>query len=171
MVARGIENTRIACGLAARAARRAGWRDRLHIGKFSMRDCARGRISPRRESWFSGKRASRGDAGRDETSFAASAERGPIMSLQEAKLPPGFSWLRGVERPSDQEVDTYAHLIANAEGYPPESMAERLHAEAELQLWTWRAENRTRPPAQRRRLTRSRHQPADEENASSAAAG
>jgi hypothetical protein len=65
--------------------------------------------------------------------------------------PPDFSWLRPSDRPSDQEIDAYAHIIANSEGYPPEPGGMRLHHEAELQLWTWRAMNRTPPKTQRRR--------------------
>ena len=68
------------------------------------------------------------------------------MSLSVSSLPPGFSWLRPAYRPSDQEVDAYAHIIANAEGYPPELCDARLHDEAELQLWIWRTETRQRAP-------------------------
>ena len=71
------------------------------------------------------------------------------MSLSASTLPRGFSWLRPAYRPSDQEVDAYAHIIANAEGYPGESNAQRLHREAELQLWIWRTETKQR--ATRRR--------------------
>ncbi len=66
------------------------------------------------------------------------------MPLSVSSLPPGFAWLRPAYRPSDQEVDAYAHVIANAEGYPQESSGARLHAEAELQLWIWRTETRQR---------------------------
>ena len=62
------------------------------------------------------------------------------MSLAFSSLPPGFSWLNPAYRPSEEEVDEYAHVIANAEGYPAESSAMRLYREAELQLWIWRAE-------------------------------
>ena len=67
------------------------------------------------------------------------------MSLSVSSLPPGFSWLRPAYRPTDQEIDAYAHVIANAEGYPNGSSSSRLHDEAELQLWIWRTENRQRP--------------------------
>jgi hypothetical protein len=72
------------------------------------------------------------------------------MSLSHSSLPPGFSWLRATYRPSDREVDTFAHLIANAEGYPGEASAERLLDEAELQLWAWRTTIRKRPSRPRR---------------------
>lgn len=67
-----------------------------------------------------------------------------VMSLSISSLPPDFSWLRPAYRPSDQEVDAYAHVIANMEGCPPETNAESLYREAELQLWIWRTENRQR---------------------------
>jgi hypothetical protein len=69
------------------------------------------------------------------------------MSRSVTPVPSGFSWLRPAYRPSNQEVDAYAHIIANAEGYPGESSAARLHREAELQLWIWRNETRQRPSA------------------------
>ena len=72
------------------------------------------------------------------------------MSLSVSALPPGFSWLREDYRPSDQEVDAYAHVIANAEGYPSVTSDTRLHDEAELQLWIWRAENLSRTAKTRR---------------------
>lgn len=40
-------------------------------------------------------------------------------------------------RPSPDEVDAYAQLIAEREGCSPESIRN----EAELQLWVWHAEN------------------------------
>ena len=64
--------------------------------------------------------------------------------------PPGFSWLRPACRPTDQEVNAYAHVIANAEGYPSESNRARLLREAELQLWIWRTENRHRASRRQR---------------------
>lgn len=72
------------------------------------------------------------------------------MSLSHSSLPPGFTWLRATYRPSDQEVDTYAHYIANAEGYPTDVERSRLLEEAELQLWTWRTEMRKRAHRPRR---------------------
>ena len=74
------------------------------------------------------------------------------MSFAFSSLPPGFSWLNPAYRPTEQEVDEYAHVIANAEGYPAESNAMRLHREAELQLWIWRAETHQRAPLGERRL-------------------
>lgn len=71
------------------------------------------------------------------------------MSLSVPSPSPDFAWLRPAYRPSDQEVDAYAHIIANAEGYPEESDAARLLHEAALQLWIWRSENRRRPPRRR----------------------
>jgi hypothetical protein len=71
------------------------------------------------------------------------------MPRSVASVPRGFSWLSPLYRPSDEEVDAYAHIIANAEGYPGETNAARLHREAELQLWIWRAENRRRPSKQK----------------------
>ena len=56
-------------------------------------------------------------------------------------LPSDFSWLRPADRPSAREVETYTHIIAHAEGYPPAVAEERLRKEAELQLWIWHAEN------------------------------
>jgi len=72
------------------------------------------------------------------------------MPLSVSSLPPGFSWLRAAYRPSEKEVDAYAHIIADAEGYPPECAESRLHDEAELQLWIWRTEARKRTPRHRR---------------------
>jgi len=74
------------------------------------------------------------------------------MSL--TSLPSGFSWLRPAYRPSEQEVDAYAHIIANAEGHPGESNALRLYREAELQLWIWRTETRQRAAGQSRAARR-----------------
>lgn len=73
-----------------------------------------------------------------------------IMSLSPSALPPGFAWLRASDRPSDREVDTYAHYIANAEGYPTDVERSRLLEEAELQLWTWRTAMRKRARRPRR---------------------
>lgn len=72
------------------------------------------------------------------------------MSLSISSLPPEFSWLRATYRPSDREVDTYAHFIANAEGYPTDVERSRLLEEAELQLWAWRTEMRKRASRPRR---------------------
>ena len=72
------------------------------------------------------------------------------MSHSIPSLPPEFSWLRATYRPSEKEVDTYAHLIANAEGYPHPSSGSRLFDEAELQLWIWRHEMRKRASDRRR---------------------
>ena len=72
------------------------------------------------------------------------------MSHSISSLPPEFSWLRATYRPSEKEVDTYAHLIANAEGYPHPSSGSRLFDEAELQLWIWRNEMRKRTGDRRR---------------------
>jgi hypothetical protein len=77
------------------------------------------------------------------------------MSLSVSSLPPAFSFLRPAYRPSPQEVDAYAHIIANAEGYPPECAESRLHDEAELQLWIWRAEARKRSTDQHARRRRA----------------
>jgi hypothetical protein len=94
-----------------------------------------------------------------ESSLPLGGHLPPVMHLSIASLPPELSWLHPAYRPTDQEIDAYAHIIANAEGIPGESSAERLHREAELQLWIWRTENRQplirrRPadaPASRRR--------------------
>ena len=72
------------------------------------------------------------------------------MSLSLSSLPPEFSWLRATARPSESEVDTYAHLIANTEGYPAPTSGSRLFDEAELQLWIWRNEMRKRAAQGRR---------------------
>ncbi|MGH7956996.1 MAG: hypothetical protein ACREH8_08280 [Opitutaceae bacterium] len=72
------------------------------------------------------------------------------MSLAAYSVPSGFSWLRPAHRPSDEEVDEYAHIIANAEGDPRESNAMRLYREAELQLWIWRTETRQRATSRKR---------------------
>jgi hypothetical protein len=79
------------------------------------------------------------------------------MSLSLASLPPGFAWLLPAYRPSDQEVDAYAHIIANAEGYPGETSAARLHREAELQLWIWRTETKQRVDRRRREAIAFKH--------------
>jgi hypothetical protein len=67
------------------------------------------------------------------------------MPRSASSPPPGFSWLHPAYRPSEREVDAYAHIIANAEGYPGESNTSRLLREAELQLWIWRTETKRRP--------------------------
>ena len=67
-----------------------------------------------------------------------------VMSLGISSLPPEFSWLRASYRPTEAEVDAYAHLIANLEGYPSPTIGSRLFDEAELQLWIWRDEMRKR---------------------------
>ena len=64
------------------------------------------------------------------------------MPLSIASLPPDLAWLHPAHRPTDQEVDAYAHIIANVEGYPEGENTARLHREAELQLWIWCSENR-----------------------------
>jgi hypothetical protein len=74
------------------------------------------------------------------------------MSLSVSSLPRGFSWLRPASRPSPEEVDAYAHIIANAEGYPSEKSAARLLDEAELQLWAARSEKPRRSRAPHRVL-------------------
>jgi hypothetical protein len=74
------------------------------------------------------------------------------MSLNLSSLSPAFSWLRSTYRPTDREVDTYAHIIAYHEGYPTETSGSRLLEEAELQLWIWRNEMRKRPS--REKITR-----------------
>lgn len=63
-------------------------------------------------------------------------------------LPIGFSWLSPAYRPSHDEVDTYAALIAANEGAPPEA-AQVYRGQAELQLWVWRTENHLRPARRR----------------------
>jgi hypothetical protein len=51
-------------------------------------------------------------------------------------------------------VDTYARIITDADGDPPE-FAARHRQEAELQLWIWRNETRQRAePAPRRHRRR-----------------
>lgn len=47
------------------------------------------------------------------------------------------TFVAAVLRPSPDEVDAYARLIAEREGCSPESIRN----EAELQLWVWHAEN------------------------------
>jgi hypothetical protein len=78
----------------------------------------------------------------------------PVMSLSSSSLPSDFSWLRPAYRPSEKEIDTYAHLIANAEGYPQPASGSRLFDEAELQLWIWRNEMRKRSRERRRAADR-----------------
>jgi hypothetical protein len=63
------------------------------------------------------------------------------MAISITSLPPDLAWLHPAHRPTDQEVDAYAHMIANIEGYPEDENTARLHREAELQLWIWRSEN------------------------------
>jgi hypothetical protein len=47
-----------------------------------------------------------------------------------------FSWLSPASRPSEREIETYAHIINAVERHPPERLAEAVR-EAELQLWVW----------------------------------
>jgi hypothetical protein len=63
------------------------------------------------------------------------------------QLPSGFSFLSPACRPTPQEVDTYASIIAAVEG--ADAPAEERRREAELQLWIWR--NEMRPRSSRRR--------------------
>lgn len=72
------------------------------------------------------------------------------MATRTSALPPGFSWLRATYRPSAEEVAAYAEVIALAEGQPEMADDAHLQDEAELQLWIWRTENRTRSPGPRR---------------------
>ncbi len=65
--------------------------------------------------------------------------RTPILSF-----PAGFSWLSPAYRPSPEEIQTYATLIAAREGEPPEHV-DKFKREAELQLWVWHNETRQRP--------------------------
>jgi hypothetical protein len=48
-------------------------------------------------------------------------------------------------RPTRDEIETYAELIAANEGMPPDHVGD-LKREAELQLWVWRTETHQRPP-------------------------
>lgn len=75
------------------------------------------------------------------------------MALSVSTLPPGFSWLRATCRPSPQEVDAYAQIIAEAEGRPSDEPDAQLHDQAELQLWIWRTETRRRTPRTARAAT------------------
>jgi hypothetical protein len=68
-------------------------------------------------------------------------------------FPIGFSWLSPAHRPSPEEIETYAALIAAREGIPAE-FADEFRREAELQLWVWRSENDSRPNPPRRRRNR-----------------
>lgn len=68
------------------------------------------------------------------------------MAISNSTLPPGFSWLRATYRPSSEEVAAYAEVIALAEGQPELAADVQLREEAELQLWIWRTETRTRSP-------------------------
>lgn len=68
----------------------------------------------------------------------------PILSF-----PIGFSWLSPTYRPSEEEIETYAAIIAAREGEPPEHAAQ-FRREAELQLWVWHNETRQRPKRRRR---------------------
>lgn len=72
------------------------------------------------------------------------------MSLSSSPSPPGGPWLRAAYRPSPQEIEAYAQIIADAEGVPDQSETARLLDEAELQLWAWRTENRRRDARSRR---------------------
>jgi hypothetical protein len=67
------------------------------------------------------------------------------MATSNSARPPGFGWLRATYRPSAEEVAAYAEVIARAEGQPELATDVHLREEAELQLWIWRTETRTRP--------------------------
>jgi hypothetical protein len=60
------------------------------------------------------------------------------------------TWLSPSDRPSPQEVETYAHLIQAFENHPPESFHSCLR-EAELQLWSWRNDPAKDPPGRSRK--------------------
>ena len=77
------------------------------------------------------------------------------MVMSACPLPAEFSWLSKTYRPSPQEVEAYAGLIAAVEGEEARS-AEARRREAELQLWIWRAENRRRSSTLPRRPAKSR---------------
>ena len=66
-------------------------------------------------------------------------------------FPVGFSWLSPAYRPTEDEVKTYAEVIAAKEGAPPTHAIE-FRSEAELQLWVWRSETHQRPRRRRSRL-------------------
>lgn len=74
----------------------------------------------------------------------------PAMALTLSSLPAGLDWLRPTYRPSTEEVTAYAEFIAVAEGHPDRATDDHLRDEAELQLWIWRAETRTRTPRSNR---------------------
>ena len=63
-------------------------------------------------------------------------------------FPVGFSWLSPAYRPSEEEVKSYAEMIAAREGAP--SRADEYRSQAELQLWVWRTETH-QPPRRCRR--------------------
>lgn len=67
-----------------------------------------------------------------------------VMSSGSLSVTPDFAWLSRTYRPSPQEVETYAELIAAAEN-PQLKSAETLRHEAELQLWVWHTEMHQRP--------------------------
>lgn len=67
-------------------------------------------------------------------------------------FPLGFSWLSPADRPTDEEIDVYAAMIAAKEGMPREC-ADEFRREAELQLWVWHSETHA-PPARARRRSR-----------------
>ena len=71
------------------------------------------------------------------------------MSASSLALPPEFSFLSPKCRPSPEEVRSYADLINEIEHRPPELLESCLR-EAELQLWIWRNESRSRAPRRRR---------------------
>jgi hypothetical protein len=68
-------------------------------------------------------------------------------------FPIGFSWLSPKHHPSNEEIETYASMIAAKEGVPAEC-ADEFRREAELQLWVWRSETHP-PPVRPRRRTRA----------------
>jgi len=66
--------------------------------------------------------------------------------FSKSMLPADFNLFSPACRPSAQEIETYARLIAEADGeFGPDDERRR---QAELQLWLWRSENRR--PARRR---------------------
>jgi hypothetical protein len=119
-----------------------------------MRRTACGRISPAFEMWLSsGRFAAPRRTGLPQLVMHAGRIAFVPMPSTAFTFPIGFSWLSPAHHPSNEEIETYAAMIAAKEGVPA-MYADEFRREAELQLWVWRSENRPPPNHPRRRRNR-----------------
>jgi hypothetical protein len=119
-----------------------------------MRYTAPDRISCQDELWFNGGRfAAPLRTGLPQPVMPAGSVVPVPMPSHAFTFPLGFSWLSPAHHPSNEEIETYAAMIAAQEGIPVQ-FADEFRREAELQLWVWRTEIHLPPNPPRRRKNR-----------------